>query len=109
MPGSSLEGVSSTPLLQAARATSKRRLEKAADVVMKECGTLAVHVLYGLHVASSYLLMLAAMTFNVGVFVAVCSGTAPIQGNTRARQFNRHPHMTIVYDSAGFRICCSGD
>jgi hypothetical protein len=33
-----------------------------------------VHVLYGVIVATSNLLMLATMTFNVGIFVAICIG-----------------------------------
>ena len=37
----------------------------------------AAHVLYGANLATSYLLMLAAMTFNVGIFAATCTG-APL-------------------------------
>ena len=58
------------------RDSPKRRLEKVAYVLTKRFGGAAVHGLYGLHVASSYLLMLAAMTFNVGIFMAVCCGAA---------------------------------
>lgn len=75
MPGSAVEGTSSAPLLPA-RATPKRKFEKLADALLKTFRP-AVHVLYSLHVASSYLLMLAAMTYNMGVFVAVCVGVVP--------------------------------
>ena len=34
----------------------------------------AVHMLYGVNLATSYLLMLAAMTFNVGIFAGTCTG-----------------------------------
>jgi Na+/proline symporter len=79
MPASSLEGTSSAPLLPAARSSPKRKLEKAADILIKRCGSEVVHLLYGLHVATSYLLMLAAMTYNIGVFLAVCTGAVPRQ------------------------------
>jgi Ctr copper transporter family len=37
----------------------------------------AAHALYGVNVATSYMLMLAVMTFNVGIFVATCTGAPP--------------------------------
>lgn len=80
----SLEGASSSPLLPAARATPPRlRLEKVALAMTKRFGGTAVHVLYGVHVASSYLLMLAAMTFNVGVFLAVCTGAGSLKAASK--------------------------
>lgn len=82
--GTSVDGASTSPLLPAARATPRRRLEKAGHVITKRFGGAAVHTLYGVHVASSYLLMLAAMTFNVGVFLAVCTGTASLQAASKA-------------------------
>ena len=33
-------------------------------------------LLYGVNIATSYLLMLAVMTFNVGYFVVICAGLA---------------------------------
>lgn len=40
-------------------------------------GELTLPLLYGLNVATSYMLMLAAMTYNAGLFVTVCIGELP--------------------------------
>jgi hypothetical protein len=75
MPGSALEGASSAPLLPSARSSPIRnKLERASSTLIRRCGSEVVHLLYSLNVATSYLLMLAAMTYNVGVFLAVCTG-----------------------------------
>jgi hypothetical protein len=68
-----VEGLAGPSLAQRHRKVA----ERVADVLMRRSGGMAAHALYGVNAATSYLLMLAAMTFNVGVFVAVCSGVAP--------------------------------
>ena len=64
--------------LQDAGASSSRVVERLSRVG----GGALVHVLYGLNVATSYMLMLAAMTFNVGIFAAVCTGALPARCNS---------------------------
>lgn len=45
-----------------------------SERAMRLTGGSVVHVLYGVNVATSYMLMLAAMTFNVGIFASTCTG-----------------------------------
>lgn len=54
----------------------ERKVERLAEFLVKRTGGAATHVIYGVNVATSYLLMLAAMTFNIGVFATICVGMA---------------------------------
>jgi Ctr copper transporter family len=107
-----VEGLAGPSLAQRHRKVA----ERVADVLMRRSGGMAAHALYGVNAATSYLLMLAAMTFNVGVFVAVCSGVAPphacagadLQCATRAVQSRESIEASpTVHESIGGAACIS--
>eukprot|EP00892_Ulva_mutabilis_P011523 jgi/Ulvmu1/8743/UM047_0085.1 len=68
---------SAEPLMQAtrssARSTSPQRV--AGNLVTASSG-LVVPALYGVNLVTSYLLMLAVMTYNVGILLVTCCGMA---------------------------------
>ena len=48
--------------------------DRAAAVMARAAGGAGIHLIYAVNIITSYLLMLAAMTFNVGIFASTVAG-----------------------------------